>query len=291
MNIKVPIRGLFDKLAGLPHKGVSRMFFHRLKMFFINGFAVYGLIWTLVESIGAFFAQIKPDGIAQYAFLVIPSIVFGTWRAWPVSRIEVSVPNSDSVLCIEFGDVLTKQGCIAIQVNEYFDSILGDHVSPNSLHGRFIRDVLRSQSADFDAHVSRALSTVSYENVQRERGNTKRYKIGTTASVDLGPNRYLLFAFTKTDINTLKASASVHELWDALSGLWASVRVRSNGDPVYMPLIGGGLSGVGLPARNLLQILMTSFSYYTKKEKITNRLTVVLHKDLKREIDLRELNF
>jgi hypothetical protein len=57
-----------------------------------------------------------------------------------------------------------------------------------------------------------------------------------------------------------------------------------------MPLIGGGLSGVGLPARNLLQILITSFSYYTKKEKIAGQLTVVLSKSLAKEIDLRDLS-
>ena len=272
-------------------QGATFLTLHRLKTFFVNGLAAYGLLWTLVESIGAFFSEIKPEGLAQYALLFVPSIVFGVWRAWPVSRVELTVPNSDSVLCIEFGDVFENDGCIAIQVNEYFDSLLGDNVSPNSLHGQFIRDILRSQSAEFDAHVTRALAAEPFENVPRKSGNSKKYKIGTTASVDLGPKRYLLFAFTKTDVNTLKASASVHELWDALAGLWASIRVRSNGDPVFMPMVGGGLSGVGLPARNLLQILMTSFSYYTKKNKITNRLTVVLPKAISREIDLCELSF
>lgn len=264
---------------------------HRSKTFFVNGLATYGLLWTIVESVGAFFPQIKPEGIGQYALLVLPSIAYGAWHAWPVSSVELTVPNSDSVLCIEFGDIWEKTGCIAIQVNEYFDSQIGDHVSPNSLHGQFIQKVLRSQSADFDLYVARALENVPYETVARTSGNPKKYKIGTTASIDIGPQRYLLFAFAKTDITTLKASASVHELWDALAGLWQSVTIRNNGYPVSMPLVGGGLSGVGLPAKNLLQILMTSFSYYTKKQKITSRLTIVLPKSLSKEIDLRELNF
>jgi hypothetical protein len=241
--------------------------------------------------VGAFFSQIKPDGLLQYSFLVLPSIAYGVWRAWPVSKIELTVPNSDSVLCIEFGDIWEKNGCIAIQVNEYFDSLIGDHVSTNSLHGQFIQKVLRSQSADFDMHVAKALATEPFEAVIRSSGNTKKYKIGTTAAIDIGPKRFLLYAFTKTDITTLKASATVHEIWDALAGLWNSVMVNSNGDPVYMPLVGGGLSGVGLPAKNLLQILIISFSYYTKKNKLTNKLTIVLPKTLSKEIDLRELSF
>ena len=267
------------------------MLTHRLKTFLVHGFAAYGLLWTLVESVGAFFSQIKPDGILQYSFLVLPSVVYGIWRAWPVSRVDLTVPNSDTVLCIEFGDIWKKQGCVAIQVNEFFDSLLGNHVSPNSLHGQFIRDVLRSQSSDFDRYVTQALSNVPFENVTRTSGNTKRYKIGTTAAIDIGPQRYLLFALSKTDITTLKASASVHELWDALAGLWGAITTHSNGDPVCMSLVGGGLSGVGLPAKNLLQLLMTSFSYYTKKQKITGRLTIVLPKAMAKEIDLQELNF
>ena len=265
------------------------MLMHRSKIFLINGFAAYGAIWTLVESISAFLPQIKPEG-KYYLILIIPSVIWGLWRAWPVSRIELTVPNSDTILCIEFGDLFDKGGCIAIQVNEFFDSQLGDHVSPHSLHGKFISNLLRGQSVEFDKLVFLALSTEPFECVDRTSGNKKKFKIGTTASVDLGPNRYLLFAFTKTDISTLKASATVHELWDALAGLWAAVRIRSNGYPIYMPLVGGGLSGVGLPARNLLQILITSFSYHTKKEKIASRLTIVLPRSLAKEINLRDLS-
>jgi hypothetical protein len=174
-------------------------------------------------------------------------------------------------LCVEFGDIWKTQGCVALQVNEYFDSLLGNHVSTNSLHGQFIRDVMKGRSDEFDRLVSAALTGQPFVQVQRPSGNTRRFKIGTTAAVDIGPTRYLLYAFATTDISTLKASATVHELWDALAG--------------------GGLSGVGLPARILLEILLTSFAYYTKKQKITGKLTIVIPKHLSAEIDLRQLRF
>lgn len=263
---------------------------HLLKRLLVSALAAYGLLWTIVDSVGAFFPKIKPEGIYQYLLLILPSIAFAAWRAWPLSRTELTIPNSDSVLSIEFGDIWKKQGCVAIQVNEFFDSQLGDHVSTNSLHGQFIRDVLRGQSAHFDEYVSKALAIEPFENVPRPSGNTKRYRIGTTASIDIGPNRYLLFAFAKTDIATLKASASIHDLWDALDGLWRAITIRSNGEPVSMALVGGGLSGVGLPARSLLQVMMISFCYYTKKQKVTDRLTIVLPRILARDIDLRDLD-
>ena len=145
---------------------------------------MYGLLWTFVESVGAFFPNIRPDGWGQYALLVLPAVAYGSWRAWPIAKVTLTVPHSDSLLCVEFGDIWKKQGCIAIQVNEYFDSILGNHVSPNSLHGQFIRDVMRGRSDEFDKLVSTALVGHPFDQVSRPTGNTKRFKIGTTASID-----------------------------------------------------------------------------------------------------------
>lgn len=110
-----------------------------------------------------------------------------------------------------------------------------------------------------------------------------------TITVEVNTNRFLLFAFAKTDITTLKAYATVHELWDALSGLWEAVRVRSNGYPVYVPLIGTGLSGVGLPERQLLDLVILSFAYHTRKSKVAKEVTIVLHEDLRYRIDLKSL--
>lgn len=262
---------------------------HVAKRFVVFSFAAYGALWTIIESLSAFKDSLKPTGLLAYSVLIFLSLAVGIWQAWPSRRIEIRIPNSDSSVAIEFGDIFSKQGCIAIQVNEFFDSLLGDHVSTNSLHGQFIRNVLGGQSASFDTLVTAALAGIPHVVIQRPNGNPKRYEIGTTASIDVNAKRYLLFAFAKTDISTLKAYATVHEFWDALSGLWETARVRSNGDPIYVPLIGAGLSGVGLPERQLLELLILSFVYHTKKTKITKQATIVLHPSLRRIIDLKSI--
>jgi hypothetical protein len=159
------------------------------------------------------------------------------------------------------------------------------------LHGAFISRVLRGQAQSFDALVAPALSGRPFEEVPRPSGNGRRFPIGTTAAVDVGATRYLLFALARTDVKTLKASASVHDLWDALAGLWTEMRIRSNGEAVFMPLVGSGLSGVGLPEPVLLGLLLTSFAYHTKTTKITSRLTIVLSPHLKDHLDLSDVHF
>ena len=70
--------------------------------------------------------------------MVLASIVSGLWRCWPKSKIELKVPASDSTIEIKFGDIFTAEGNVVIPVNEYFDGLLGDHVSERSLRGIFI---------------------------------------------------------------------------------------------------------------------------------------------------------
>ena len=257
-----------------------------VKDFFVFGFAAYGFLWTCIVSYGFFFPNYKPVGAFWYAAIILVSVVIGLWRCWPTKHIKLPIPATDSTIEIRFGDIFEGVGVIVIPVNEYFDGLLGDQVSENSLHGTFIKDVLGGQSSTFIDLTSEALKSFEAKEVQRESGREKKYPIGTVACVDSNQKRYLLAALSRTNIQTLKASATVHELWDCLEGIWQGVRNYSNGNCVRIPLLGSGLSGVGLPPKNLIEIILTSFLYFTKKQKIADKVTLVLSTKLKGEIEL-----
>ena len=257
--------------------------------FFVFGFAAYGVLWTTIVSFGFFFKNSKIEGAYWYVAIVLASVVTGLWRCWPREHVKLQIPASDSSIEIRFGDIFEGVGVVVIPVNEYFDGSLGDHVSENSLHGLFIRDVLGGQSNAFFDLTSEALESAVATNVQRESGREKKYPIGTVACVDINQKRFLLAALSRTDLKTLKASATVHELWDCLTGIWEGVRNFSNGNCVKIPLLGSGLSGVGLPPKNLIEIIVTSFLYYTKQQKVADKVTLVLHPRLKAEIDLETI--
>ena len=257
--------------------------------FFIYGFAAYGVFWTIIVSYGFFFKDSRPEGACWYTAIVFVSIIIGLLRCWPKNHVKLQIPASDSSIEIRFGDIFESVGVVVIPVNEYFDGSLGDHVSENSLHGTFIKNVLGGQSSTFFELTTKALEAVEAEEVQRTSGRNKKYPIGTVASVDINENRFLLAVLSRTDIETLKASATVHELWDCLACIWWAVRTYSNGNHVIIPLLGAGLSGVGLPPKNLIELILTSFLYYTKKEKIADKVTLMLHAKLKRDIDLETI--
>ena len=257
--------------------------------FLVYGFAAYGILWAVIEPFGSFFEDSKPKGIYWYCTMVLLSVVSGLWNCWPRNHIELKIPASDSSMRITFGDIFKGEGVVVIPVNEFFDGLLGDHVSTNTLHGFFIKNILGGQSDAFFQLTGNALGSIEAEKVQRTSGSEEKYPVGTVACVDVNEKRYLLAALSQTDTNTLKATATVHELWDCLAGIWQGARNFSNGNNVKIPLIGSGQSGVGLPAKHLIQIIVISFLYYTKKHKIADKVILALHPRLKGEIDLEAI--
>ena len=260
----------------------------RVQNFLLGSAATYGALWIAIESLSAF-VTLKPGGLVGYGCLVAVSSLVGLVRACPKKRVVFGIPASGSSFEIRFGDIFDGTSVIVIPVNEYFDGELGNHVSENSLHGKFIRDILGGQSNAFFELTSVALSGVVPEedHVERSSGRCTRYGIGTVARVDVNNRRYLLAALSHTDIISLKAHASVHDLWNCLAGIWMGVRDYSNGNPVSIPLTGSGLSGVGLPPRHLIEIMITSFLYHTKEKKVADRVTLVLPRHLAGRVDLK----
>ena len=245
----------------------------------------------LSSRFSAFLPRLKPEGPGLYGALWFVSAVGGLWRAWPTRRIDLPIPASDSSLEVRFGDVFEGAGVIVIPVNEYFDGEIGDYVSPNSLHGQFIQNVLKGQSKTFVDLTSQALANVvpAQADVERQGGRCDRYAIGTVARVDIIDQCYLLAALSHTDLESLKAHASVDDLWKCLAGVWNGIRQHSGGRPVRVPLIGSGLSGVGLPPASLVGILVTSLLDHTKKRKVADKVTLVLPPRLVGKFDLSSL--
>ena len=263
----------------------------RIRDFLLVAFAVYGAFWLVVESLSWFFEFTKPGGWSRFGVFLAAVVICALYRARPTTRVAFPIPGSGSTLEIKFGDIFDGGMVVVIPVNDFFDGEIGDHVSENSLHGQFIKDVLGGQSQSFFALTSQALAGVKpkEERVERPSGRRDRYTIGTVARVDVATQRFLLAALSHTDLLSLKASASLHDLWMCLAGVWNGVRDHSGGRPVNIPLIGSGLSGVSLPSERLLDFLVTSLFYHNKEKTVAERVTVVLPNRLTRDIDLKSI--
>jgi hypothetical protein len=252
----------------------------------VEASVVYAAAWSGLEPLFGLLGLAAP-GESAYATLVVLSLVLGVWRALPPLEVSGRIAGSNTTVMLSFGNIFATTGVRCVPVNEFFDSELGSPVSPHSLHGQLLATELGGHPDAFDRQVAIALADARSTSRQRAKGKPLQYAIGTTAELDVGGTPYILFALAHTDPVTNKASATVNDMWQALDGLWSRARDVSNGRTIVVPLVGGGLSGVGLPPQHLLVILLVSFASATKAKRVGSSLHVVLHESLFPDLDLR----
>jgi len=255
-------------------------------------FLAFSALWTVADPLISLVHPKWLSGFPQFLLILALGVLLGFVARLPKLRVDIPVKNISTRLQVVFGDLFDQAGDKAISVGEFFDSELGPPVSPESLHGIFIQRMYNGQSKGFEQSVDRGLESVPYEQVQRQRGRTRRYPIGTTSVVTglPGDARYYLFALCHANPQTLKAEADVPDLWLALSGLWDAVRVSSGGRDVNVPLVGSGLAQMRLPAQQLLRIMLMSVVAKAKSAEITSgTIRIVVHPSKFGDVDIDSL--
>jgi len=275
------VRTLKDLWRGIcrhPLKAVSHIF------------VAFSVMWTITEALSYFVPGIMVKGPIALGALVFISIIYGLKKVWKPSKITIDVAHTNTCIIVLFGDLFEQDGIRAIAVNDFFDSKLGKPVSEKSLHGIFLNKCFGGYPEPFDKQVHGNLKdSAPSETAERDEGKSKRYPIGTTALLTAERDRYIAVALTQTNISTSKVSADVTMMWIALHKLWQRARIESGGAPLNVPLIGSGLSGLGLPTRDLLNLIILSAITETKEKLITNVIRIVLNRDRYDELDLRDV--
>jgi hypothetical protein len=257
--------------------------------FVAYAFTAFSVIYTLMKGLTLFVPGITIEGPIALTAVVFICVCYGLKQVWKPSKITLQIAHTNTVLEVLVGDLFTQKGIRVISVNEFFDSKLGKPVSEKSLHGMFIQKSFGGRPESLDAQLEEELKNLGGVSVTKSEGKTKSYPIGTTAMISVNQDGYLLFALTKTDPVTLKASASVTMMWDALHRLWQRARVELGGRDLNLPLVGSGLSGLGLPTRDLLNLIILSAITETKTNEVTQRIRIVLHRDRFDDLDLRDV--
>jgi hypothetical protein len=272
-----PVRDLWRGVRRHPWRAVT------------GSFIAFSVLWTLTEALTFFVPGITIKGPIALGAIVVISLVHGLNQIWKPSKITIEVAHSNTCIVVLFGDIFQQEGIRAIPVNEFFDSKLGKPLSERSLHGIFLNKCFGGHPEPFDKQVEAELQKLQHEAVEREEGKIRRYPIGSTALIRSEKDRYIAVALTQTDPSTSKASADVTMMWTALHGLWELARIECGGSSLNLPLIGSGLSGIGLPTRDLVNLIILSAITESKAKPITSRIRLVLTRDRYEEIDLRNV--
>jgi hypothetical protein len=253
-------------------------------------FTCFSVLFTVVKVTTQFFPTVQISGPTPLIAAIVISCSWGLWKVWKPSKTTIKIANSGTCIEVVFGDIFEQEGIRSIGVSEFFETQLGQPVSDKSLHGAFLKRHFSGYQGSIDRQLEGQLvNEQSTEVVGKVEGKTLCYPIGTTALINVNEHRYILFALTKTNCTNCKVYSDVELMWRALHKLWQRARVECNGYPLNLPLVGTGLSGLNLPTRDLLNLVILSAITESKAHEITQTIRIVLRRDRFEDIDLREV--
>lgn len=229
---------------------------------FLEGLSVISSIITVMFFIGI------PDEWHEWTVLqkfILISLLFAVPVCYAVitwnlrKKFSISVVGEKSINVIS-GDLFKQKGIIVIPVNSAFDTIVDNRiVAENTVHGLFINKFFKNNINRLDSEIRQQLLKSNINPVhQNKASKSDKYPLGTIVEIPCGEVKALLVAITDFDDDNHIIDNPVG-YFQALFKLFQYICKCSQALPVYMPLIGLGISRVAISAedsiRNVVQVL------------------------------------
>ena len=248
-------------------------------------FESLGILMLLYELL----ILIKPieDIIASnksYVFVAIVLIclcyaIYGLF--FPSKEVTLDI-NKRTQFYIRQGNLMEAKGVKIIPVNEYFDTHLGDGIiNKNSLHGQFLslyEGRINELRKEIDNQLERieALPTTRNRTLVPNLPN-KRYPLGTYVRIVDGEQYYILVAITRFN-EYEHVDVSTEEFPEVVRKMFNGIEQLHDGKPVYLPLVGSGISGYELTNMQIINTIVQA-AQMANRLCITNGLNLYIYSD------------
>jgi len=258
--------------------------------FLLTFFACLGALSGAIQALIVFFPDLSKlaGGRAFLGFIGL-GIAFGLARAWPRPiREEYAKPKT--AISISEGDILDERGHLVVGVCSTFDTDTPNIISRSSLQGQAQDRLFNSDLEEINRLIDAALAQLTPIAQIAKPGKTAVYEIGTVLPIRHGARWVYLSAYTDMDVHNV-ARATVDGVWKSLMCLWDEVKRTANGAAVAVPVIGGGqarLSGI-VPAQDAIRLIVLSFMFASRKEKVCDELRILVHPTDFKHLDRLEL--
>lgn len=260
------------------------------RAFTLNAFALMGFVSSSIQALQIFYKNLPiPEGYPALIFLVLISVVFGLYRAWP-RPIEVEFESPKTKIRIIKGDLLSQSGHLVVGVGNTFDTLPPNIISNESLQGQLLIKMYGGDAAELDRQLDYALrAEVPIGTIEKE-GKKQVYRNGTVATLKHTGRRIFLLAYTEFDTRN-KAESNIDIIWSSLNSLWKEIATEGNGTEVFMPVIGRGLARLSniLPAQDAIRLIVLSFMFSSRTKTVTEALTIVVKPSDYEKLDRMEL--
>ena len=256
----------------------------------VHSFAALGFQILVLEAAALLFPKHKIlSGTSGLLVVMAVALAYGLWRSWP-RPIEQDFNAPKTRISVVSGNLLEQDTHLVIGMTDTFDTSTPKIIAPKSLQAQLVHSVYGGSTDAFAADLEGALSGISGSGIVDKEGNTVRYPLGTVAVIR--DKQRALFCIAYTEMNEHnEARGTVDGVWRSLDRLWSSVSKNANGEPVAIPVIGGGMSRLSqvLPSQDAIRTTILSFLLASRSSPICEELRIVVQpKDFNR-LDRLEL--
>lgn len=266
-------------------KGVRNQFWVIFSV--ISGILSFVLLFNIVPE--TYKEHLKCFGYITFILLILTYLYLWN-RANNLTDVKIDIEGS--TVNIKSGDLFTESGFKVIPFNEYFDTIVDEKIiASSSLNGIYINNHLDITVQELNNHIiqnSHQEDILDNKAVRMLGGKNVKFKISTIIVY----KDFLLTAFAKFDEHN-KAVLTMPEYLEFLINFWDRVNRVYAQRSVSVPIFGSGITRIkehrNISDEDLLKIMIWTFKLSEMKFKHPAKLSIIVHKDKIKTIDLFNL--
>jgi Domain of unknown function (DUF6430) len=258
--------------------------------FAIHTFSAVGFFAIVLGLFDVLFPGVIPHGRGWLsACVVLISVAYGTYRAWP-QPVEQSYSSPNTRIQLVKGDLFDQPGHLVIGMCNTFDTSTPHIIAKSSIQGQFLDRIYNGDTKELDQQLTSALKSFHPVGTIEKLGKKNRYPIGTVATLREHTRRFFCVAYTEMNGKN-EARGTMDGIWRSLDSLWREISVQANGGRVSIPVIGGGQSRLSqiLPAQDSIRFMALSFILASRREKVCDELAIVVQPKEFEKLDRLEI--
>ena len=241
--------------------------------------AAIGMLLGLLELI-KLFVEI-PYSCVWGIVILLASVVWGLCFLRKTKKTKLKL-NKVTDIYIKYDDLFNADGIKVIPVNEYFDTHIGDGIiSPDSLHGQFIRRYFNGREDELSEKIKEQLKR--HTPYDRNRGRNlklqlpeNKYALGTSIRINDGENHFILVALTRFN-KYEHVEVKEEEYIPIVQKMFYYIEQLNDNMPICVPLVGSGQSGFNMSHMQLLNSMLLA-THNSSRLALNKGLHIILHR-------------
>ena len=258
----------------------------RRPSFWTNTFGPIGVFWTIWQiwekaNPSHSITVVIEKHIAWSFLLILVGFSFSIYTFWPQTRFKRRLPNIDTEVEVRVGNIFKSERPLIVTIPTTLECTFDRNIiSPNSIHGQFIKEYCGNDPSVLEKEILFAAKTSPIANRAPNFFSDPRpvnhYEVGEVWVLRDFTRR--AYAATFASFNSSgKAQVSEQEYAKFLSRLWSGIRSGGDTDSVDVALIGGTTARTHhRMQQDVFRDMVRSFSAACSEGLVVRTLTIYI---------------